>query len=63
MREQLEWCASEGVPRAIFTHCGSAIVRADGRAVAAVIRELASAAGVEAAIARDGLRLELESRP
>src|SRR5690606_10182768 len=24
---QLEWCAREGVSRAVFTHCGSAIVR------------------------------------
>ncbi len=59
IREQLEWCASEGVRRAIFTHCGSEIVRADGRTVAARVRSLGRAAGVEAAIARDGLRLEL----
>jgi phosphoribosyl 1,2-cyclic phosphodiesterase len=59
IREQLDWCAAEGVARAIFTHCGSAIVRADGRTSAARVRSLGRAVGVEAAIARDGLSLEL----
>jgi phosphoribosyl 1,2-cyclic phosphodiesterase len=59
IREQLGWCAAEGVARAIFTHCGSALVRGDGRTMAARVRSLGRAAGVEAAIARDGLRLEL----
>jgi phosphoribosyl 1,2-cyclic phosphodiesterase len=61
IREQLGWCAAEAVPRAIFTHCGSQIVRADGRTSAGAVRRLGRAAGVEAAIARDGLRLELEA--
>lgn len=60
IREQLDWCAAEGVARAIFTHCGSAIVRGDGRTLAARVRSLGRTVGVEAAIARDGLRLELE---
>jgi phosphoribosyl 1,2-cyclic phosphodiesterase len=38
IHQQLAWCAEEGVPKAIFTHCGSEIVRADGRTVAARIR-------------------------
>lgn len=59
IRQQLEWCASEGVPRAIFTHCGSEIVRGDGRTLAAKVRALGRAVGVDATIARDGLRLEL----
>lgn len=62
IREQLRWCAAESVVRAIFTHCGSEIVRADGRVVAARVRALGRAAGVEAAVARDGLRLDLGSR-
>ncbi|HET7225372.1 MAG TPA: MBL fold metallo-hydrolase, partial [Candidatus Eisenbacteria bacterium] len=32
IREQLGWCAAEGVPRATFTHAGAALVRADGPA-------------------------------
>jgi phosphoribosyl 1,2-cyclic phosphodiesterase len=31
IREQLDWCASEGVARAIFTHFGSTIVRSARR--------------------------------
>jgi phosphoribosyl 1,2-cyclic phosphodiesterase len=59
IREQLEWCAAEGVQRAIFTHCGSAIVRGDSRSIAAQVRALGHAVSVDAAVARDGLRLEL----
>ena len=32
---QLSWCRSEGVARAIFTHCGTEIVTADRQALAA----------------------------
>ena len=40
IRAQLEWCKLEGVTRAVFTHCGSQIVGANGRSVAAPIRRL-----------------------
>jgi phosphoribosyl 1,2-cyclic phosphodiesterase len=56
IREQLDWCAAEGVPRAIFTHCGSQVVRDESGArerVAALGRER----GVDATVARDGLQL------
>src|SRR6516164_2213278 len=33
---QLEWCAKAHVPRAIFIHCGSAIVSSNARAVEAI---------------------------
>lgn len=59
IREQLDWCAAEGVRRAVFTHCGSEIVRGDGRTVAARVRALGLERGVAAAVARDGQRLEL----
>jgi len=58
IREQLDWCATEGVSRAVFTHCGSQIVRAEHVAhnrVAALGRER----GVRATIAHDGLRIAL----
>lgn len=61
IRQQLAWCASDGVRRAIFTHCGSEIVRSDGRTVSARIRALGRDVGVEAAIARDGLTLEVRA--
>jgi phosphoribosyl 1,2-cyclic phosphodiesterase len=54
---QLKWCGEENVARAIFTHCGSGIVRSDGRKIAAQVRRLGSAQGVEACMAHDGLKL------
>jgi phosphoribosyl 1,2-cyclic phosphodiesterase len=58
IREQLDWCAAEGVPRAVFTHCGSQIVRADGEAVDRVAA-LGAERGVDARIAVDGEELVL----
>jgi phosphoribosyl 1,2-cyclic phosphodiesterase len=57
IRAQLEWCASAGVSRAIFTHCGSEIVKGDARAVAATVRAISSEHGIEARIAHDGLEV------
>ena len=56
---QLVWCRLEGVGRAIFTHCGSEIVRSDARAIAARIRKLGFEQGVDARVADDGLMLPL----
>ena len=56
---QIGWCAAEGVKRAIFTHCGSGIVGADGRDVAAKVRRLGAARGVTASLAYDGMTLSL----
>lgn len=54
---QLDWCAKAHVPRAIFTHCGSPIVRGDARVLNATIRKLGREHGVDARLARDGDRL------
>ena len=59
IREQLDWCARAGVPRAIFTHCGSEIVKGHARAVAKRVGELGRERGVRAEIAHDGLELIL----
>lgn len=56
---QLLWCERENVRRAVFTHCGSEIVRGDARVVAARVRALGEAHGVEARLAHDGLTLSL----
>jgi hypothetical protein len=56
---QLAWCEKAGVRRAIFTHCGSPIVRGDARKLDAALRRLARAHGVNAQIACDGDRLSL----
>lgn len=56
---QLGWCANAGVRRAIFTHCGSAIVRGDARKLHASIRQLGHERGIDARLACDGDRLAL----
>ena len=56
---QLGWCEEEAVTRAIFTHCGSGIVKGSTRRMAARVRELGKVHGVEASIAYDGLCLSL----
>jgi phosphoribosyl 1,2-cyclic phosphodiesterase len=59
IRTQLNWCRKEGVPRAIFSHCGSEIVTGNQREVADQVRTLGMLAGVDASIAHDGLRVTL----
>ncbi len=59
---QLDWCEGEGVARAIFTHCGSGIVKSDARRIDARIRQLGAEHGVEASIAYDGFTLTLATR-
>ena len=56
---QLTWCKKENVPRAIFTHCGSQIVEADGRSMGAKVRQLGKMHGIIASIAHDGMELIL----
>jgi hypothetical protein len=56
---QLVWCREEGVGRAIFTHCGSEIIRRDARAIVARIRKLGLDQGLDARVANDGLTLLL----
>jgi len=57
VRTQLTWCAKEGVPRAVITHCGSEIVKADERKIGAQLRQMAAERGIEACIAHDGMEL------
>ncbi len=59
---QLGWCEAERVGRAIFTHCGSGVVKGDAREVDARLTQLGSERGVEASLAYDGLRLRLAAR-
>jgi len=59
IRTQLTWCQKEGVPRAIFTHCGSRIVKGDERTLGAKIRRLAEERGVQAEIAHDSMDVVL----
>lgn len=58
IREQLDWCAAEAVARAVFTHCGSQILR-DEDAAGGRVAALGVERGVRAELAYDGLRLRL----
>jgi hypothetical protein len=61
---QLEWCAAAGVKHAVFTHCGSDVVRSAPRAAAARLAAMARERGVRARFAYDGLRMTvLRTRP
>jgi phosphoribosyl 1,2-cyclic phosphodiesterase len=62
IRAQLGWCRDAGIAQAIFTHCGSEIVDADGRSVAAQVRCLGRDRGVAVRIAHDGMRCVFPSR-
>jgi len=55
IRTQLGWCHQEGVRKALFTHCGSEIVRADSGQIARSVRNLGLEQGVDAGIAIDGM--------
>ena len=54
---QLEWCRQEGVPRAIFTHCGSQIVAGNEDRIAGNLRHWGRERGVGVSIAYDGMEL------
>lgn len=56
---QIRWCGKEGVPRALFTHCGSQVLKADGPHLRAVIRAMGREVDVDAGLAHDGMALVL----
>jgi hypothetical protein len=58
---QLGWCAKAGIRHAVFTHCGSQIVRGDARILNASLWQLGRECGIEAHLACDGDRLALPS--
>ena len=57
IRTQLDWCAAAGVGTAVFTHCGSGIVRSDPREMALAVRAMARVHGIRARIAYDRLKM------
>jgi phosphoribosyl 1,2-cyclic phosphodiesterase len=59
IRTQLTWCAKEGVPKAVFTHCGVQIVEGDERRLGAQVRAMARERNVSAVIAHDGMEIVL----
>jgi phosphoribosyl 1,2-cyclic phosphodiesterase len=59
---QLGWCRDHHVGRAVFTHCGSEIVRANHRQASAQVRILGRERGVDAVLASDGDVIHLSGR-
>jgi len=59
VRAQLGWCQKAGIPRALFTHCGSEIVEGDERTLGPKVEEMGRERGVDAAIAHDGMSVVL----
>ena len=63
---QLGWCAAAGVKQAVFTHCGSGIVRSNPQEIAVTLGAMAREHGIRARFAHDGLSmtvLKTESSP
>ncbi len=59
IQNQLAWCREQKVPRAMFTHCGSEIVRSDPDRIKDKLSDLGREHGVEAGFAFDGMELVL----
>ncbi len=59
IKTQLTWCSQEQVPRAIFTHCGTQIVRTDPAIINQTLKKLSDESGIPAIIAFDGMRIEM----
>jgi hypothetical protein len=59
IRAQLDWCKTEQVAVADFTHCGSEILTAHAWPIHRAVRRLGGKRSADARVARDGLRLIL----
>jgi len=60
VRTQLGWCAKEGVPLVIITHCGSEIVTGNETKLAKELQKIATDRGIDAFIACDGMMLDMK---
>lgn len=59
MKSQIVWCAQEGVLRAIFTHCGSQIVKKEGRILRDKLCSFGVEYGVDVSLAHDGMIVDV----
>jgi len=57
VKTQLGWCRAEGVRKAVFTHCGSAVVEAAEGEAEEEVRRLGLEKGVDAVLAFDGMEM------
>lgn len=58
---QLVWCRDAAVRLAVFTHCGSQVVRGPARKLDLLVKRLGEEHGVEASLASDGDVVRLSS--
>lgn len=56
---QLSWCAREGVPKMIVSHCGTEIVTGEEKGILEKIEILARKRGVQVEVAYDGMEIVL----
>lgn len=54
IHQQLAWCVAAKVNHAIFTHCGTPIIRAESRSIEEALGALARPLGITASFACDG---------
>lgn len=59
---QLDWCAAAGVRHAVFTHCGSRIVRSDPREVSRMLGAAGRRHRVAVRLAHDGMTMIVRSQ-
>lgn len=59
IRDQLFWCATAKVSRAMFTHCGTPIITADETDIEANLSAVARKFAVDAGFAHDGQEVRL----
>jgi phosphoribosyl 1,2-cyclic phosphodiesterase len=57
VKTQLGWCRSEGVHKAVFTHCGSEVVGAPEGEAEEEVRRMGLEKGVDAVLAFDGMEM------
>lgn len=56
--EQLRWCADAQIPHAIFTHCGSQLLRL-GKMATEQVAAIAAQYAIKASVAHDGMEFTL----
>lgn len=55
IRQQLEWCAEASVPEAVFTHCGSPLVKDSTGELHQDVQAMGKQLGVKVSVAHDGM--------
>ena len=59
IKEQIAWCKQERVPRAIFTHCGSQIVKDETLSVEKAVVQWGELHNIKVLVAYDGMSINL----